>query len=141
MWTCPKCGTKVDPSFDVCWNCGTSPDGVEDPSFVRAEDAGPIEDPPVVPQLDVRELPGVAGTANVVQCYQALSLMEAQFVADQLVANGIPAISDTQDLQDALGAWQANPRVFCREEDLPHAREWITQYEAKRQAGHIKLED
>ena len=37
MWTCPKCGTKVDPSFDVCWNCGTLADGVEDPTFVPAD--------------------------------------------------------------------------------------------------------
>jgi outer membrane protein assembly factor BamB len=35
MWNCPKCGVKVDPSFDVCWSCGTTKDGIEDPAFVR----------------------------------------------------------------------------------------------------------
>ncbi len=33
MWECPKCGEGVDEPFDVCWACGTSRDGVEDPTF------------------------------------------------------------------------------------------------------------
>ncbi len=45
MWTCPKCGTKVDPTFDVCWKCGTTADGLEDPSFVPADEAMPNESP------------------------------------------------------------------------------------------------
>ncbi len=63
----PRCGlarnviSKVDPSFDVCWNCGTSVDGVEDPTFVKADDAGPIEADPVVPELDVEEDVAVVG--------------------------------------------------------------------------------
>jgi hypothetical protein len=141
MWTCPKCGTKVDPSFDVCWHCGTSPDGLEDPTFVRADDAGPIEQPPVVPELNVAGASGRSLPDELVECYQALTLMEAKFIADQLIENGIPALSDTQDMQDALGTWDGNPRVYCRAEDLRRAREWVQQYEAKRQAGHIKLED
>jgi hypothetical protein len=33
MWICPKCAAKVDEGFEICWSCGTSPDGVEDPGF------------------------------------------------------------------------------------------------------------
>jgi hypothetical protein len=33
MWTCPKCKIEVEPAFDVCWSCGTSRDGDEDPDF------------------------------------------------------------------------------------------------------------
>jgi hypothetical protein len=22
-WTCPKCGEKIEPQFDACWNCST----------------------------------------------------------------------------------------------------------------------
>jgi hypothetical protein len=33
MWACPKCGAEVEDDFEVCWGCGTSPEGVEDPSF------------------------------------------------------------------------------------------------------------
>ena len=39
MWTCPKCGEEVEETFEVCWNCGTSKEGVPDPTFERADDA------------------------------------------------------------------------------------------------------
>jgi hypothetical protein len=134
MWTCPKCGSKVDPSFEVCWHCGTSPDGVEDPSFVRADDAGPIVEPSVVPELDTAGV-GTAGIASeLVECYQAFSLIEATFIADQLVAAGIPALSDAHDMQDALGPLDGNPRVYCNADDLPRARAWLASYETRPHA-------
>ncbi len=37
-WTCSKCGETVDAGFLVCWSCGTSIEGVEDPSFVVVDD-------------------------------------------------------------------------------------------------------
>jgi hypothetical protein len=43
MWTCAKCREEVEPAFDVCWKCGTSKEGVEDPAFGKA--AGPDEAP------------------------------------------------------------------------------------------------
>ena len=147
MWTCPKCGSKVDPSFEVCWNCGTTADGIEDPTFVKADDAGPIESPPVVPELNTG--PDVAPTGEwpagsapaeeageLVPCYQALSLMEAQFLVARLSEEGIPAVCDQADMQDALGTWEGNPRVYCREADLPRAREWLAKYDAERKS-HI----
>ena len=33
MWKCPKCQEKIEDTFTVCWNCGTSQDGTEDPNF------------------------------------------------------------------------------------------------------------
>ena len=142
MWTCPKCAATVDPSFEVCWQCGTSAEGVEDPLFVRADDAPPIEDPLYDPIAEPDAAPKagpadeLAGTSasGLVECYQALTLMEAKFLADQLTAQGLPAMSDTQDMQDALGTWDGNPRVYCRAADLPRARAWLAQYEARRQA-------
>ncbi len=144
MWTCPKCGSKVDPTFDVCWNCGTSPEGVEDPNFVTADDAPPIEDrrydpisepdPTIGPELP----PPLEGSraGDLIEAYQALSLMEAKFLADQLTEIGIPALSDTQDLQDFMGVWEGNPRVWVRREDHDRAREWLQEYERRRQAEH-----
>lgn len=38
MWSCPKCGEQVESNFEVCWACGTSRNGVEDPHFVSAEE-------------------------------------------------------------------------------------------------------
>jgi hypothetical protein len=139
MWTCVKCGSKIDPVFDVCWNCGTSREGVEDPNFVTADEAGPIDDPrydPVaVPDEPVKqkwtEVVGAAGE-ELVSCYQAFSLMESKFIADQLNEQGIPAMSDTIDLQDALGTMQGNPRVYVRSVDYPRARMWLLRYDAHK---------
>jgi len=32
-WTCSQCGQSVPGGFEVCWNCGTSQDGVPDLDF------------------------------------------------------------------------------------------------------------
>lgn len=37
MWQCKKCREKSEDSFDLCWNCGTSKEGEEDPSFQKAD--------------------------------------------------------------------------------------------------------
>jgi len=48
-WSCPKCGTNVEAFLDVCWACGTTRDGVEDPDFepatapiIESPEAGPL---------------------------------------------------------------------------------------------------
>ena len=33
MWECSKCHEAIEDEFAVCWNCGTSKDGTEDPEF------------------------------------------------------------------------------------------------------------
>jgi hypothetical protein len=45
MWRCAKCRGEVEDQFDTCWNCGTSREGVVDPSF-RPE---PVESAPPAP--------------------------------------------------------------------------------------------
>lgn len=141
MWTCPQCGTKIDPSFDICWNCGTAQDGTPDPTFVSADDAGPIELAP-----DATEGVGSTEAAHsprgeLVPCYQAFSLMEAQFLANELSSEGIPAVADAIDMQDALGTLDGNPRVYCGLDDIDRARAWLEAYDAKRKAEGPKLED
>lgn len=37
MWKCPKCGEQHESQFGICWNCGTSSDGVRDASIDFAE--------------------------------------------------------------------------------------------------------
>jgi hypothetical protein len=139
MWTCPKCGSQVDPSFDVCWNCGTTPEGVEDPTFVKADEAGASESP-VDLDMPKGEAPipePVAPLAGeLVECYWAMDIMQAKFLADQLTDQGIPAISDTHDMQDALGSMSSGPRVWVRAEDLPRARAWLKAYDAQNKAEH-----
>jgi len=143
MWTCPKCGSKVDPGFDVCWNCGTARDGTEDPTFVSADDAGPIgdalDDASNVDDSPQTHFSNAGFAAELVPCYQAFSLIEAKFLADQLNEQGISAVSDEQDMQDMLGGWSGNPRVYCHEGDLERARAFLAEYE-RTKAGHNPLE-
>ena len=51
MWKCVKCREQVDDEFEVCWNCGTSSEGIEDNEFKRAEDirAEELETTPPLP--------------------------------------------------------------------------------------------
>jgi hypothetical protein len=37
MWQCVKCGEKLEDSFDACWSCGTSRDGIQDESQAKAK--------------------------------------------------------------------------------------------------------
>ncbi len=43
-WTCLKCEAQVDGLLDVCWSCGTTREGEEDPEFADA-DAVPVREP------------------------------------------------------------------------------------------------
>jgi hypothetical protein len=138
MWTCPKCGTKVDPSFEVCWNCGTSADGVEDPTFVPADAAGPDEESPL--DLDMPEgeqpipQPLNAEAGDLVEAYQAMDLMQAKFLADRLSEAGMPAVADLHDMHEALGSMSSGPRVWVRAGDLARARAWLVDYDRQMQA-------
>ena len=143
MWDCPKCATKVDTNFEVCWKCGTSKDGSIDPDFKSADDTSPIRDPrydPIaLPDPSIRAQWSTAHGEpgdELVACYQAGSLPEAKFLADQLVELGIPAVCDTADFQDSLGSWEGNPRVYCRAPDLDRARAWLIEYEARLSSRH-----
>ena len=125
MWTCANCQSTVDDVFDVCWNCGTSRDGEPDPTFVRADDAGPIADDPI----------GVGSPSHddvLVEAYRALDLMEAQFLADQLTEAGFVASADTQDMHDTRGGMTSGPRVYVREADLAGARAWLADYDRNK---------
>ena len=143
MWTCPRCQNKVDSTFEVCWACGTSPDGVEDPKFVPA-DALPTPASPL--NLDMPKgdepvpLPSSAKAGDLVECYWALDVMQAKFLADQLTDRGIPAVADMHDMHDALGSMSSVPRVWVRAEDLPRAKAWLDEYDQQYKAEHGRVE-
>ena len=133
MWKCPACGSTVDAVFEVCWNCGTSRDGVADPTFVRADDTGPIADPlvdgfPGIEAADSR--PGTLDPNYVlVEAYVARDLMQAHFLVEQLTEAGFPATADEQDMNVALGMMLSGPRVYVRETDLAGAHAWLADYD------------
>jgi Putative prokaryotic signal transducing protein len=51
MWKCSKCGQKVDDSYEICWACGTTVDGVENPHFL--EEVNWSKEKPAGPESDV----------------------------------------------------------------------------------------
>jgi hypothetical protein len=137
-WICPKCGETVDPGFDVCWQCGTAADGTEDPSFLSADESGAIVDP--VEDAEFAgddELGDEFGESlpNLVACFGAVDVAEAQFVANQLRERGIPAIADRHDVtlgRYMLGASGSPLYVRVRPQDLDRARAWIGPFEQHR---------
>jgi hypothetical protein len=142
MWRCPKCRSKVDDSFEVCWSCGTTPDGIEDPNFVTADEADPIPDEELPEMTDVDDpLADFAGTPmpDLVECYMAGDTIEAKFIADQLMEEGIPAIADKININMAMGGlqplmWGYGPKVRVRQDDLPRAQAWLEAYEQRRKS-------
>ena len=148
MWQCPKCQSEVEDNFDVCWSCGTSIDGVEDPTFVTADDAEPIPDP--VASIDdefddsMEDFGGVP-IPDLVECFSAGDTIEAKMVADQLMLQGIPAIADKIDVNMTMGGfqphlWGYGPKVRVRPEDLPRAQNWLKSFEQLRKSRKADLE-
>ncbi len=134
-WHCPKCAEVVDDDFDLCWSCGTSADGIEDPNFVSADDAEPIplEPSPEFPDDDPLADFGGTPLPDLVPCYTAKNTIEAKFVADRLCEIGIPALADKIDTNLILGGWKPTmwgygPRVRIRPEDLGRAETWLKTY-------------
>jgi hypothetical protein len=143
MWNCPKCRAKVDDSFEICWSCGTSRDGEEDPAFARADDDAADHDPPS--KRDPKHgdhLEIAVAEPQVAECYWACDALEGMFVANQLVTEGIPATADDRDLRIVFAGFFGlvpagpyfGPRVRVLAEDLPRALSWIAGYEGRRRA-------
>jgi hypothetical protein len=146
MWICSKCNARVEPTFDVCWRCGTTYQGEEDPDFVAADESPPIEDPTDYLRLDVGkpiedELPGPP--LELVACFESNSLVEVKFVADELAARGIPSA-----LQNTAHAGWLPPaafsnypcRVVVRAEDLDRARSVVEDDRARRRERQARGE-
>jgi hypothetical protein len=143
MWQCPKCKSKVDDSFDVCWSCGTNPDGIEDPNFVIADEAEPIPDDEIPKGIDVDDpLADFAGTPqpDLVECYMAVDTIEAKFIADQLMEHGIQAVPDKLDIDPLVGMSGTGAKVRVRQDDFPKAQAWLKAYEQRRQSRQDILE-
>ena len=69
----------------------------------------------------------------------ASDTIEAKFVADQLMEQGIPAIADKIDINLVMGGlqpqmWGYGPKVRVRQDDLPKAQAWLKAYEQRRKA-------
>jgi hypothetical protein len=139
MWICSKCGAKVEPSFDVCWRCGTSYQGEEDPDFVTADESPAICDPTDYLRLDAGKPtdPELAEPPlDLAPCFESNDLAEARFVADQLIGEGIPAtLQNAFNVGIPSGTYSLYPcTVVVRADDLPRSRSWVEEYRGRRES-------
>ena len=139
MWICSKCGARVAPSFDTCWRCGTTYQGAEDPDFVTADQAPPVEDPSAFLKLDVGKFAEeeVAGPpVELANCFGSNVVAEAQFVANELSLEGIPAtLQNVHDGGVGLpgNAFSLYPcRVVVLAEHLPRALLWVKRFRDRK---------
>jgi hypothetical protein len=150
MWICENCGESVEDNFEICWACGASYEGEEDPDFVTADEAPVIPNSPDVigseivfeetgVGLEVDTLADFGGIPDVklVECYWARNAQEAYFLAEQLNERGIPAVADDASLSQGLGpasfgAPYFSPRVRVRSEDIDRAKLFLSSYEEGR---------
>jgi len=145
MWRCPSCRKEVDDSFEVCWACGTTSDGIEDPNFVTADEADRIDDEVAEkkPKFD-DGLDDFAGTLipDLVECYTASNITEAAFIANQLEERGIQAVAESRDanLDDGLWNPENGPKVRVRPEDLYRAQTWLKAYEQRCRSRQDELD-
>ncbi len=129
-WTCLKCCEIVDDECEVCWICGTTREGVEDPGFVTADEAGPIYDPlrdrrPDSIPAPVEELP--EPPASLVVLYASRDIVTVRHIAEQLQLMGLPAITG-----ESFHVYSGGSSVLVRETDLEVAREWLGVFLRKR---------
>jgi Putative prokaryotic signal transducing protein len=145
MWRCPICRKEVDDSFEVCWACGTTHDGIEDPTFVTADKANRIADQGVEKEPKfIDSLGDFAGILipDLVECYTANNVLEAAFIANQLKEQGIKAIADSRDANLSAGLWnpEYGPKVRVRPEDLDRVEMWLKVYEQRCRSRQDELD-
>jgi hypothetical protein len=136
MWIWSKCEARVDPSFDVCWRCGTSYQGEEDPDFVTADESPAIGDLTDYLRLEAGKPsdPEIAEPPlDLAPCFESNDLAEAQFVADELVGEGIPAtLQNAFNVGIPSGTYSLYPcTVVVRAEDQPRARSWVDEHRGR----------
>lgn len=84
MWQCPKCHEESEETFDVCWCCGTSRDGVEDLQFK------PVVDQPELSEglsnsTTIRGLKAGAGIAVLMAFLHPVIMLSVSYLADPAV--------------------------------------------------------
>jgi len=140
MWSCPKCSKKIDDAFEICWSCGTSVDGVEDPHFLEEADVRfRAQANPDLPPDDEKTPP--ESLVTLIKCSLA---GEAHAIRVRLESEGIPVFlfdefSVTMDwlLSNAIGG----VKVQVPEPFLERARAILGIVEREQEEAAERDED
>src|SRR5947209_8273649 len=84
MWTCPQCGTQVEPPLTVCRNCGTSATDSPAPDAAASFTATPA--PPI--RLEMADAPAPA-TAPAPPMPLPVPPVREETVRDRVIALAI----------------------------------------------------
>jgi hypothetical protein len=143
MWRCPKCGERIDETFDICWKCGTWRDGTAAVGF-GAEPADADEHEPGAEADEPDELEGPeddsapeeAASERIVELCSAANMVEANCLCDRLAEAGIEARVVGDFLGGAAGGLPlgeaTSPRVWVHQSDQARAREVIAQWQKEQ---------
>jgi hypothetical protein len=85
MWTCKNCDADVESTFEICWSCGATREGVADPGF-DPEREGIIGPEEFMAAQDAR------AKEELVVLGTFWSAPEAHILRSRLEAEGIPAL-------------------------------------------------
>jgi len=81
-WICAKCGETIDAGFLVCWSCGTSIEGVEDPSFGSDDETALGGDESQAMTFLDDDLEGAKPGPAPGPCFRCQGPLEPGFIAD-----------------------------------------------------------
>ena|SRR5947209_7117107 len=87
MWTCSHCGENLKDSFQVCWSCGTTKDGILDPHFHDQEGVGAAPENQALEDVFVDTDQEAERMITIARCSLAA---QAHAMRVQLEAAGIP---------------------------------------------------
>jgi hypothetical protein len=119
MWTCPKCKIEIEPGFDVCWRCGTSRDGTEDPDF-NPESEGIMDEDTYESEVAARRQESLVTLASY------LSGAEAHLIRARLEAEGIRVYVNEEQTSDWLmPIGLGGIKLEVPERDVERARELL----------------
>jgi len=137
MWRCPNCGEQIGDEFDLCWNCGTAPDGTRAADFHAEPSDSAVPDHGPEPEKQPESAAGGAAEQSavdrrrIVELCSAADVVESHGLCDVLQEAGIPARVVGEYLGGAAGSLPLGepiaPRIWVREADLDRARKIIEQ--------------
>src|SRR5262245_8197796 len=118
MWKCPNCRAAVDDHFEICWGCGSAPDGTVDRGF-QAETEG------IITAEDFQRGEDERLHGQMVTVGTFLNPGEAELFRNRLEAEGIP--SYVADELMSTTAWErcspsGGAKVQVPEKDAGRAR-------------------
>lgn len=119
MWNCSKCKEKVDDEFEICWSCGTTRDGVEDPDFAR-------EDEGIISADDFERDRLEKSNENLVTVATFLKVPDAHACKLELEARGVRAMivdEHAVNLNFFLANAMGGAKVQVLERDVERARQ------------------